>query len=67
MPVSGGHYYDLYHSPLASAQTVSDIENYPWPYALDINRYTDLKVKAGRIVHSEKKAYFLEPMSSGMW
>lgn len=67
MPVSGGHYYDLYHSPLASAQSISDIEKYPWPDALDIARYSDLKMKADQIVTSEKKAYFLERMSSGMW
>ena len=67
MPVIGGHYYDLYHSPLADAQSISDIEKYPWPDALDITRYADLKVNAHRIVHEEKKAYFLERMSSGMW
>jgi uroporphyrinogen decarboxylase len=67
MPVTGGFYYDLYHSPLASAQSISDIEKYPWPNALDITRYSDLKMKADKIVHGEKKAYFLERMSSGMW
>jgi uroporphyrinogen decarboxylase len=67
MPVTSGFYYDLYHSPLASAQSISDIEKYPWPDALDITRYSDLKMKADKIVHGEKKAYFLERMSSGMW
>jgi len=67
MPVSGGYYYDLYDSPLASAQSIADIEKYPWPDALDIARYSDLKMKADQIVKSEKKAYFLERMSSGMW
>lgn len=67
MPVSGGHYYDLYLSPLASAQSITDIEKYPWPDALEIARYTDLKLKADHIVYDEKKAYFLERMSSGMW
>lgn len=27
MPVSGGHYYDLYLSPLNQAQTVKEIED----------------------------------------
>ncbi len=67
MPVKGGHYYDLYHSPLASAQSTRDIDKYPWPDALDTARYTDLKLKADEIVYGEKKAYFLERMSSGMW
>jgi uroporphyrinogen decarboxylase len=67
MPVSGGHYYDLYKSPLATAQSIDDIEKYPWPDALDIARYADLKAKADQIVYHQKKAYFLERMSSGMW
>ena len=67
MPVTGGHYYDLYHSPLASATSIADIEKYPWPDALDMTRYSDLKLKADKFVYGEKKAYFLERMSSGMW
>jgi len=67
MPVEGGHYYDLYHSPLASAETIQHIEKYPWPDALDPARYANLKKRADKIVYVEKKAYFLERMSSGMW
>ena len=67
MPVTDGHYYDLYHSPLATAQSIDNIEKYPWRDALDITRYADLKVKADHIVYEESKAYFLERMSSGMW
>jgi len=67
MPVKGGFYYDLYNSPLGSCKTIQDIEKYPWPDALDISIYTDLKEKADNIVFNEKKAYFLERYSSGMW
>ncbi|TFG48215.1 MAG: hypothetical protein E4H40_05050 [Candidatus Brocadiia bacterium] len=67
MPEHGGHYYDLYHSPLAAAETVRDIENYPWPNALDPARYVQLKAKADHVVFKEKKAYVLGRMSSGMW
>lgn len=67
MPLKGGHCYDLYNSPLDSAQSISDIEKYTWPDALDIARYTDLKVNPVRIIYEEMKAYFLEWMSSGMW
>ena len=35
MPMKNGHYHDLYISPLANAETVQDIENYPWPDPLD--------------------------------
>jgi uroporphyrinogen decarboxylase len=67
MPVTGGHYYDLFRSPLSSAESIADIEKYPWPDAFDMVRYADLKVQADKIVYCEKKAYFLERMSSGMW
>jgi len=67
MPRIGGHYYDLYHSPLAAAETPQDVEKYPWPDALDQVRYANLKAKAGRIVRGEKKAYVLGRMFSGMW
>ncbi len=67
MPLIGGHYYDLYHHPLAEARTVKDIENYPWPDASDPVRYQDLRERAGQIVHVEKKAYMLGRMHSGMW
>lgn len=64
---AGGHYYDLYKSPLANAETVADIEKYPWPNALDPVRYEDMKKEADYIVNVEKRAYVLGRMSSGMW
>lgn len=67
MPVDGGLYYDLYHSPLKDAQTVKDIEDYPWPDPLDPARFANLKSKADHIVYNEKKAYVLGRMSAGMW
>lgn len=35
MPVSGGHYYDLYKNPLADFETVKEVENYPLPDPLN--------------------------------
>lgn len=67
MPSENGHYYDLYLSPLAHAETVSDIERYPWPDPLDPARYVGMKEKADRVISHEKRAFFLERMSSGMW
>lgn len=67
MPVSGGHYYDLYKSPLSNANSVSDVENYNWPDPLDSERFENLKEKADKIVFKNEKAYFLERMSAGMW
>jgi uroporphyrinogen decarboxylase len=68
MPVEGGLYYDLYLSPLASAQTVRDVETYPyWPDPLDSIRFAGMNEAAECIVKHEKKACFLERMHSGMW
>jgi uroporphyrinogen decarboxylase len=67
MPVDGGHYYDLYHSPLANAETIQDVENYPWPDPLDEARFVGLRESADQVVHEDKKAFILERMSSGMW
>jgi len=67
MPAKGGHYYDLFYSPLRDAQTVRDVEDYPWPNPLDAARYANLKAKADQVVYSDKKAYVLGRMNSGMW
>jgi uroporphyrinogen decarboxylase len=67
MPEEGGHYYDLYHSPLAHAETVSDIENYPWPDPLDSERFMGMKEAARHVAQVERKGVFLGRMSSGMW
>ncbi len=67
MPLEGGHYYDLYLSPLANATSVADIERFPWPDPLDPARFEGIKAKADTIVFEEKKAYISGRMSSGMW
>ena len=67
MPARGGHYYDLFDSPLKDAQTVKDVEDYPWPDPLDEARYVNLKAGANHIVYDEKKAYVLGRVCSGMW
>jgi uroporphyrinogen decarboxylase len=67
MPAKGGHYYDLYYSPLKDAKTVKDVEDYPWPDPLDAARYVNLKTKADQIAYDEKRAYVLGRMNSGMW
>jgi uroporphyrinogen decarboxylase len=67
MPVTGGHYYDLYHSPLAHAETVQEVEAFAWPDATDAARYFGMREAAAKVVFGEKKAFILERMSSGMW
>lgn len=56
-PDNGGHYYDLYLSPLASARTVTDIENYPWPDPLDPIRFEGMAERARQIIGGGKASY----------
>ena len=67
MPADGGHYYDLYHSPLARVETVQDVERFPWPDPLDAARFVGMREAADQVVYGEEKAFILERMSSGMW
>jgi len=67
MPVTGGLYYDQYFHPLARAETVRDIERYPWPDPLDPARFCDVSSQTAQVIDLEQKGCFLERMSSGMW
>jgi len=67
MPEHGGKYYDLYLSPLANAETVNDVEKYPWPDPLDPARFVGMKENARKVATEQKKAVFLGRASSGMW
>jgi uroporphyrinogen decarboxylase len=67
MPVNGGMYYDQYYHPLAAAETVKDIEQYPWPDPLDPQRFIGMERQLRQVIDQEKKGCFIERMSSGMW
>ena len=45
-PISGGFYYDMIFHPLEFAQSLSDIDDYPWINPNDESRYTDLSETA---------------------
>lgn len=42
-PKQGGFYYDMYHHPLARAETLADFKAYKFPDPLDNNRYATLR------------------------
>lgn len=67
MPITGGLYYDQYFHPLANAESIKDIEDYPWPDALDPDRYVGMENQIHKVIDIERKGCFLERMSSGMW
>ena len=67
MPLHGGHYYDLYLSPLVDCQTVADIERHPWPDALDTARYEGFRQRVDQVVRRERRGVVVERMHAGMW
>lgn len=67
MPVRGGHYYDMLYRPLENAETLDDIQNYPWPNPIDPLRFATLKQRADKYVFGDKKAYILGRQYAGIW
>ena len=46
MPKEGGFYYDMYHHPLARADSLDQFKNYPFPNPLDEDRFAPLRAQA---------------------
>lgn len=67
MPVEKGHYFDMMERPLADAETIEDIEKFPWPDPVDPARFATLKERADKYVYEEKKAYILGRQYAGIW
>jgi uroporphyrinogen decarboxylase len=67
MPVKGGFYFDMRKHPLAEAETVAELEKYPWPDPLDEGRFATMKERADRFVYDEQKAYILGRNSAGIF
>jgi uroporphyrinogen decarboxylase len=67
MPVEGGLYFDQYLHPLENAETVKDIERYPWPDPLDPERFKGIVKGVEQVIGQEHKGCLMERMSSGMW
>lgn len=67
MPVQDGLYFDMYKHPLADAESVADLEKYPWPDPEDPERFATMKQRADRFVHEEKKAYVLGRHAAGLF
>jgi uroporphyrinogen decarboxylase len=45
-PKDGGFYYDMYHHPLAAADSLEDLKSHPFPDPLDDGRFASLRVQA---------------------
>lgn len=60
-----GYYFDLFSSPLADANTISDIERYPFPDPVEDTRFEGLREFAEK-VRAEGRAFVLGGISAGM-
>lgn len=67
MPIDGGLYFDMAGHPLADAESIADLERFPWPDPLDDGRFATLKERADRYVHEEHKAYILGRNAAGIF
>jgi uroporphyrinogen decarboxylase len=61
----GGYYFDLYSSPLANAETVADVERFPFPDPVEDARFDGLRDFAEK-VRNEGRAFVLGGISAGM-
>jgi uroporphyrinogen decarboxylase len=52
---------------LAGAETVADLERFPWPDPVGSARFETLKARADRYVHEEHKAYILGRHAAGIF
>lgn len=64
-PKRGGFYYDMYHHPLAQAETLADFKAYQMPDPLDDNRYKYLRRDAEK-AYGQGKAVVLAGPGAGI-
>jgi len=64
-PKKGGFYYDMYHHPLATAETLADFKAYQMPDPLDDNRYKNLRHEI-ETAYARGKAVVLAGPGSGI-
>ena len=57
----------MWKHPLAEAESVADLEKYPWPDPVVPDRFATMKERADRFVLEEKKAYVLGRHAAGIF
>jgi len=65
MPKDDGLYYDVFHHPLRSAQTLSDIEKYPWPDPIDPARFIGVRQRVRQAVEDQRQAVIIGGLCAG--
>ncbi len=67
MPKDDGLYYDMLKGPLSGANTIKDLERFPWPNPVAPERFSTMKARAHQYVEVEKRAYILGRQYAGIW
>ncbi|HVN53279.1 MAG TPA: uroporphyrinogen decarboxylase family protein [Anaerolineaceae bacterium] len=65
-PIDGGLYYDMFDHPLKNAQSLADLDKYPWPDPTDPARFAGLRDRARKAAEEEQQAVFLGGLSAGI-
>jgi uroporphyrinogen decarboxylase len=60
-PKDGGFYYDMYHHPLAAADSPAEMAAYPFPDPLDAGRFSTIRAQAEAILADGKAAVLSGP------
>jgi uroporphyrinogen decarboxylase len=66
MPKVGGLYYDMFSHPLQNAQTLDEINKFPWPDPVDPARFAELGKRAKEAAEQDQQAVFLGGLSAGI-
>jgi len=60
-PIVGGFYYDMYHHPLAEADSLDEFKDYPFPDPMDDARFENLRAQAEAAVAQGKAVALAGP------
>jgi uroporphyrinogen decarboxylase len=66
MPKEGGWYYDMFDHPLREAQSLTEIEEYPWPDPVDEGRFAGMAERAKHAAEVEKHGVFMGGLCAGI-
>ena len=67
MHAENGIYFDLSVSPLTAAESVKEIERYPWPDPEEPRRFKGLKETTQAIRNKEHRACVMRSPCAGIW
>jgi len=66
MPKDGGWYYDMFSHPLQNAESITELEKYPWPDPVDPARFVGMQARARQAAEVEKQGVFMGGLCAGI-